>query len=133
MTETTDAAAAEAFAAFLDGQLSRKQNLFTIQDDDGGSTDDAASNQGGDDRDNLISGAIQRHGLHPDDADILAGIPDADLDTAAERLAALIKEDDPNAPRRPRPDRAQGQSSDYPRSDPAAVFGDWLSNRLAGR
>jgi hypothetical protein len=152
MTDT-DTGAAD-FADFLGNQLNAKgARRFVIRDpnapqtwepvaaagtpDNAGQTADnaGADNAAATGRDALISGVIQKHGLHPDDADLLAGIPDADLDEAAERLAALIKEQqaDPNAPRRPQVDRAQGQNPGMPPSDPAAEFGKWIEDRLAGR
>ena len=92
------------FTSFLGEQLGRKQNQFTIPDsNDGGASADT-------NRDALLSGVIQRHGLQPGDSDILSGISDEDLDEAAERLAALLKEDSTAHPATPRPTSQTGST-----------------------
>jgi hypothetical protein len=74
------------------------------------------------DRDATIAAAIARHNLGNQEAiELLNQAPDEKIETAAARLAAIYAD----APRRPRPDMAQGKPPAYNYGrDPLEGLGD---------
>jgi hypothetical protein len=79
-------------------------------------------------REDLVHAALERNRLPADFAEFLDGIAHDALDEFAQKLSERYA-----GPRRPLPNRGQGQNQGVPPSDPAADFGKWIEDRIAGR
>jgi len=126
---------AAAFSEWLGNQLDEKTSTrLVFRDPDAPQPVEENADQTDADtgtppsREDLVRNALERNRLPDDFAEFLDGIPDDGLDEFAQKLSERYA-----GPRRPLPNPGQGQNQGTPPADPAAAFGEWIGNRLAGR